>query len=135
MAARLSGWTRLKIVLSGLWILAIVLIACSQYFLAKSPARAWFVYDARYDGTQWFPADEPTPSPTDAETPISYATKLTTIEPTRLIRYERAALVGLGPVVAFWVLGFAATASFRWINSGFEGDAKAASQKNKQAPV
>lgn len=135
MAPRLSGWKRLGIVLSGLWIVCVVLIACGQYFLVKQPARVWFVQDAVMVGSKWVPVAE-APKPTnDLETPAGHVPAVTSSEATRVIRYEQLAMVGLGPVVAFWVFGTLAFASFRWISSGFEGDAKAASQANKQAPA
>ncbi len=148
MARRLSGWNRLGIVLSGAWILAIITIAAVEFFLGADTKPMCFVSVTHWE---FLPLDQESgksagevkgPNPFDQFDPpapsgnkIRYLdekpwTRDPVVEMRRVIRYERLVLIGFGPLVGAWALGFLLVRSFCWVRAGFGRDRNASSIDN-----
>ncbi len=103
----MKGWIRLGIVLSGFWMTAVVLIAAGE-FAVRDP-EACKNAEAFLHVTEFFFSCNPF-----ADLVPGWWNRFM-LE----FSFKRFLLVGLGPVVVFWVLGAAVYKSWRWVAQGF----------------
>lgn len=97
--SRIGGWTRIGIVLSGVWVLIALGGAAYQTMLVK-PIFGEFVFIEFVDSG-----------------PAVDMGRYVPVEP-RLIP-SRVAAVSLIPVIAFWAFSTATWLIVRWVSAGF----------------
>lgn len=116
---KLGGWTRIGIVISILWSLAVFGVAATEYYefskerqqnlLLPVPPKG-MVIDPKAQAIffEWQPAD------LLAKDSSSYVRNFH-------LRGSRFFTAWLSPIIVLWVFSIVAVSAFKWVRAGFSG--------------
>ncbi len=116
---KLGGWTRIGIVISILWSLAVFGVAATEYYEFSKERQEYLLLPAPPKGMvidskaqaiffEWRPVD------LLAKGSLSYVRGFH-------LRSSRLFLAWLSPIIVLWVLSVVAVSAFKWVKAGFSG--------------